>query len=80
MLSEISAHARLTHAARPEHGPSSIDQEEHLMLSSIRRSAAALAALGALGLGGAAIAGAADSSSSSSQKRALPSAAGAPPA
>jgi hypothetical protein len=37
------------------------------MLSSIRRSAAALAALGALGLGGAAIAGAADNSSSSSQ-------------
>ena len=36
------------------------------MHSSIRKSAAAVAALGALGLGGAAIAGAADSTSSSS--------------
>ena len=37
------------------------------MLSSIRKSAAAIAALGALGLGGAAIAGAADNSSSTPQ-------------
>ena len=36
------------------------------MLSSIRKSAAALAALGALGLGGSAIAGAADQTSTSS--------------
>ena len=37
------------------------------MLSSIRKSVAAIAALGALGLGGAAIAGAADNSSSTPQ-------------